>query len=180
MVWWNRREEGEEEKTEGQQSRRWRKKYTTFAFYARYTLLAVATRRSIDAATSDVASLPLFLFPSLSLFISPSSSHPTSRSLFVTYTRMELLRSRAVGCNRHGRGFEGGSEAPPATDQRRPCTHFLFLPRDPSTIRESAFSTLSAPGPSPFVTTMKKYGRREDMHSTISSCFIYILKTSFD
>lgn len=87
----------------------------------RTTRLAVATRRSIDVATSVVAYAhtpthphthihALSLFP-LSLTFPPPiypSSPPVGVS--VAYARVELLRSRAAGCSRHGKGGQRGPE----------------------------------------------------------------------
>lgn len=112
----------------------------TFAFYARDELAVGATRRSIDAATSDVA---LSLAPSL---------HPSFPSRRLCCVReggiIEIARRRVQQTRKRDRG---GTEAPPATDQRRPCACFLFpaeITSPPPPIpppSESAVPTLFVP-----------------------------------
>lgn len=138
----------------------------------RPTRLAVATRRSIDAATSDVASLPL---PSLALSFSLMHLIPLHHPLSLRYARMELLRSRAVGCSRHGRGFKGG-------DRRR---EHLQLPISDAPAHVSSSSRVTPlpqenprSRPCPFLSLFicyhhEKGRRREDTHPAISSRFVY-------
>lgn len=84
--------------TGGVQSRRQRKEYSDFRF-----LCAQRARGRRDAPINrrrDVGRRAFSLFP-------PPFAPPFRRDVSVAYARVELLRSRAAGCSRRGRGTEG-------------------------------------------------------------------------